>query len=226
MIKPRKRLVKAKIKEDRLVTYTAKAQTYYDQNRRTIFLGILGAVVILAIVVGVVLTKSSAEKQSAYESLLVRDAFSRGDLDKALIHINIIMEDYPGTRSAAIAMMIKGRVHEQRGELNEAVETFKKLTDKYADQDYLAFGAYYSLGSILYSWAEYSEAGRYYATGASRYPNNFNAPYSLLEAGRCFKKSGKYKQANQAFRQVLSEYPKSRAVRNARSELEEIEFMR
>lgn len=225
MLKPRKRLLKAKIKEDTLVTYTANVQAFYDRNSKVILYGIIGAVVVLAVVFGIALTRSSAEKQVGFECLLARDAIGRDMLDKALTHVNIILEDYPSTQSAAEAMMLKARIHERRGELNEAVEIFKKLINDHSNQNYLAFGAYYSLGSILYSWGEYDEAGRYFATGATSYPRHFNAPNALLEAGRCNKTSGKYKQASRLLRQILTEYPKSRTVQKARSELEEIEFM-
>ncbi|MCF7810775.1 tetratricopeptide repeat protein [bacterium] len=225
MLKPRKRLVKTKIKEDKLVTYTAKAQTFYDQNKRTLLYGAIGIIVVIAIVIGINITRSSAQEKAAFESLLARDALSRGNTDEALTHVNIILEDYPGTRSAAIAMMIKARIHEQNAELNEAAEVFKKLISDYGEYDYLAFGAYYSLGSIYNSWGEYNEAARFYSTGASKYPKNFNAAYSLLEAALCYKKAGKYEQANRTLRRILTDYSKSRATGKARTELEEIEFM-
>jgi tetratricopeptide (TPR) repeat protein len=225
MLKPRKRLVKTKLKEDRLVTYTAKAQTFYDQNKKTLFYGVIGIILVLAIVVGFNMTRSAAQKNAAFESLLARDALSRGNNDEALTHVNIILEDYPGTRSAAVAMMIKARIHEQSGELNEAAEVFKKLISDYSEYDYLAFGAHYSLGSIYSSWGEYKEAARFYSTGASKYPEHFNAAYSLLEAALCYKKAGMYEQANRTLRIILTDYSKSRATGKARTELEEIEFM-
>ncbi|NQU05552.1 MAG: tetratricopeptide repeat protein, partial [Calditrichaeota bacterium] len=85
--------------------------------------------------------------------------------------------------------------------------------------------AYYSLGSIYNSWGEFDEAARYYSKGPAKYSKHFNAASSLIEAARCYRKTGKYDQAKRALRIVLTDYSKSRATGKARTLLEEIEFM-
>ena len=122
-------------------------------------------------------------------------------------------------------MMTKARILEQGGQISEAIETYEKLSTKFSDQIYLAFGAYYSLGSLYYGTEEYNDAARCFNQAATRYPKHFNAAYALLEAGRSYIKANKYDQAKKVLRKVLSEYPKSRAIDKVRQELEEIEFM-
>ncbi len=225
MLKPRKRLIKAKLKEDKLVTRTAQVQTFVREYSSKIIYALIVVVAVAAIGVSIVLSRASAQKKAAFVGMQARDAYGSGDLDETLMQANIILEDYPGTRSAAVAMMLKGRVYEQRGEISEAIEAYRRLVDKYGKHDYLGFGAYYSLGSIYYGQEDYEEAALWFTDGATRYPKHFNAPYSLLEAGRSLKKCRKYDRARVVLRKVLAEYPKSRAISKARSELEEIEFM-
>lgn len=225
MLKPRKRLVRAKIKEDKFVIYTARVQAFLSRNSRQLLYGFVLVIVILAIGIGVGWSRSAAGKHAAFASLLARDAYSRGDLDGTLTHANIILEDYSGTKYAAVAGMLKGRVHEHRGELSLAIDAYRKLIGSSGDQKYLAFGAYYSLGSIYYGQGEYEEAARFFIDGATRYPHNFNAAYSLLEAAHSLKQLKKYEQARKVLMRIMSEYPKSRATDEARRELEEIVFM-
>ena len=225
MLKPRKRLVKAKLKEDKLLTFTAKFQVFISRYRRYLMYGAAAVVVIGVLGIVTLWSKANARKQAAFVELLARDAYARSDLDETLTQVNIILEDFPGTRAAAQALMLKGRVYEQRGDLDEAARLFQQVIDDYRDQTYLASGAFNALGAIYYGRGDWVEAARYYLEGANRYPTHFNTPENLLEAGRCLKKARRYDQARQALRKVITDYPKSDSVAKARSELEEIEFM-
>ncbi len=225
MLKPRKRLTRAKIKEDKFVTYTQKTQSFLHEHGIRIVIGAIAVVVVVVVSLVIGYNRASTESKSSFVGLLAREAYSRGDLDETLVYAKTILADYPGSKTAAVAMMLLGRVHEQRGELDDAIDAYKRLIDKYGNQEYLSFGAYYSLGSIYYGLGEFENAARYFSDGASRHPGHFNAPYSLFEAGRSYKKNRKYQKAKAAFRLVMSQYPKSRAVDKARRELEEIEFM-
>ena len=225
MLKPRKRLTRAKIKEDKFVTYTQKTQSFLDEHGFKIIIGAITIVAVVVVALIINYNRASTESKSSFVGLQAREAYGRGDLDETLVHAKTILADYPGSKTAAVAMMLVGRVHEQRGELDDAIDAYKQLIDKYGDQEYLSFGAYYSLGSIYYGLGEYENAARYFSDGATRYPDHFNAPYGLFEAGRCYKKNRKYQKAKATFRLVMSQYPKSRAVDKARRELEEIEFM-
>ncbi len=225
MLKPRKRLVKAKLKEDKLLIYTAKVQGFISRYQRQLIYGLAAVVVIGGVVITTLWSKANAQKQAAFEGLLARDAYMRSELDEAITRSDMILEDYTGTRAAALALMLKGRVYEQRGELDEAARAFQEVIDDYAAQSYFAFGAYYALGSIHYGRGEYVEAARFYREAAEHYPDHFNAPVSLVEAGHCLKKARRYEQAGRIFRRVMTEYPRSRSVDKARKDLEEIEFM-
>lgn len=225
MLKPRKRLVKAKLKEDKLLTYTAKGQKILDEYGRYILYGVIAVVLIISAGLGWNWSKSAAEKDAAFNELLAREAYSMGDLDGSLAKAQVVIDDFPGTNSAAMALSLKGKIHEQRAEFPQAIDVYRELINNYKDHPYLAFGAYFALGAIYYGQSEYEQSARYYAEAAQRYPDHFNAPVSLVEAGRSLKKISRYEEAKRIFRRVLSDYSKSRAVSNARDELADIEFM-
>lgn len=225
MLKPRKRLVKSKLKEDKLLTFTFRVQETFRTYRKTVSY-ILATVLVLVVAYGLVSSsKRSAIQQSAFEELMARDAYSRGELDETLSRIEVILNEYPNSPSAASALMLKGRIYQQRGEYAMAEEAFKEVTRKFPDNDYLAFGAYYALGSIYYGKRDYSESAKYYQGAAKRYPHHFNAPYALVEAAGSLEKISKYEEAGRLYRTVLKEYPKSRVADKARTNLSELEFM-
>jgi len=226
MLKPRKRLVKAKLKEDKLLIYTAKTQNFLQSSWKTIAYG-LAAVIIIVGVLGIIIASQRANRiESAFEELMIRDAYQRGEFDETLTHINAVLDDFSGTPSAAAALMLKGRIHQQRSEYESAKEAFIQVTQKYSDCSYLAFGAYFALGAIAYGQEHYVEAAQFYQDAARRYPKHFNAPVALLVSGDCFKKTARYDDAKRTYQMILKQYSKSRSADKARNNLADLEFMK
>lgn len=225
MMKPKKRLVKAKLKEDRFVIITAKAEVWFEEHRRPALYAVVALLLVAVAGIAIGWSKSAAEKSAAFAELMTRDAYARSDFDSALVNADAILEDYSGTTSAAIALMVKGRVFESRGQFDEAEKAFQELIDDYSDREYLAFGAYYALGTIAMGKSDYEPAAQYYEKAAAKHPQHFSAPVALVEAGKALEKARRYPQAKQIYRQVLSHYPKSRSADAARDNLAKLEFM-
>jgi len=225
MIKPKKRLVKAKLKEDNFVLFTAKAETWLENNRKEVLYGFSGLILVVALGFIFNWSKANSAKKAAFEELLARDAFARTALDSALIRSDVILEDYSGSNSAGVALMIKGRVFESRGELDKAVEVYEKAIDDFSGDEYIGYGAYYALGTIALGRNDFAKAAEYYDKAASKFSKHFSAPDALIEAGKAHEKAGHFAQAKSSYRKVLSEYPKSRSADMARDNLAKLEFM-
>ena len=225
MLKPRKRLVKAKLKEDKLLVFTAKTQQFYQDYSKQLFYVVLIVIILGGGIGAVIWSNRTSEENSAFEELLARDSYLRGNLDETLTKADSIVTDFPGTCAAATAWLLKGRVHQQRGEYDQAVDAFENLVKKHADERYLAFSAYYALGSISHGKSEFSIAAEYYEQAAKRYPDHFNAPNSLFEAGVCLEKISRFENAKQVYRLILANYSKSRVADKARKNLAALEFM-
>jgi len=225
MLKPRKRLVKTQLKEDQFVLMTAKAEAWFELHRMKVLYGIVAVVVAVGLGLAINWSRTTAAKNATFDEMLARDAYARADFDSALIRADAILDDYSGTSSAAVALMLKGRIFEQRAQFDEAVKAFEAVIDDYSGEDYLAFGAYYALGTIAAGKSEFEKAAEYYEKAASKYSKHFNAPAALLEAGKAFDKANKSPQAKSMYRKILSDYSKSRAADAARDNLAKLEFM-
>ena len=224
MLKPKKRLVKAQIKEDKLLKFTARAQKVVDKYWKHAAI-VLAAVVVIILAFNFVLAaRESKNSEAALQELKVRDAYSRGDFDETLRLINTILDDYPGTPSVPAALMLMGRIYQQRGEYDQAVEIFEKIIRKYSGNSYLAFGAYVGIGAIEFGRAEYEKAADNYKAAASKYPDHFNAPDAFVRSGESYQKINRYEDAKHVYRLVLKQYPKSRSANTAREKLAELEF--
>jgi len=225
MLKPKKRLVKATLKEDRFVILTAQAEAWFEQHKMRVIYASAGVLAIAVIAAALSWSRTNAIKQASLAELLARDAYARADFDSTLLKANAILEDFNGTPSAGVALMLKGRVYEQRAQFEEAEKAFEEVIDDYADSEYLAFGAYHSLGTIAHGKSDWLRAAEYFEKAGSKYPGHFNAPVALVKAGEAFEKAGKISQAKSAYRKVLGDYPKSRSADAARDNLARLEFL-
>ncbi len=225
MLKPRKRLVKAKLKEDNLLIYSAKSQQFFRENWKSLVYGVAAILVVVVVAGFINMTQNAKESDAAYEELLARDAFMQADYEEALKHIDIIQNDFSGTRSATMALFLKGRIHQQRGEYPQAEELFHELANRHKDQPYLAFSAYNALGVIASGNKNYEEAAKNYQAAATHFPTHFNAAVALLDAGDCMKKLSRYEEAKRIYKSVISKYPKARVADQARNNLAELEFL-
>lgn len=224
MLKPRKRLVKAKLKEDKLLIFTAKVQAWAVKYQRQILVAV-GAVAAAAVLFSVLrLTAAAAERNAAYQSFLARDAFLRDDLDEALAKAGQVIDAYPRAPSAGAMMLLKARILEMRAQFGDVLPLYQQVAKRFRDHPYLAFSAWNSMGAFYWGREEYSRAGECYLQAATKYPDHFHASGALVDAGKAFRKAGRLDDARRCLRLVLTKYPKSRAVTAAREELEQIEF--
>ncbi len=225
MLKPRKRLVKAKLKEDKLLTFTDKAQRFLQAKWRIIAYVIAAIVIVLAISGFMAVSKRSARTEASYKEMLARDAFSQRNTDEALQLANEVIDDYSGTQPAAAALFLKAKIYQQRGDLERSKEAYLEVAKKSSTDKYTAFAAYLALGAIEYGEKNYDEAADYYEKAAKKYPDHFHSPKALISAGESLERLSKYEEAKRIYHTVLKKYPKSRSANTARTNLAELEFM-
>ncbi|MDP8228042.1 MAG: tetratricopeptide repeat protein [Candidatus Electryoneaceae bacterium] len=223
--KPERGLTKSKGKIDPLAKRITETQSFVSQYGTFTLMGLVGILAIIAVIFYMRSSNSKAAESASFEVFLARDAYARTAYDECLLKVEAIISDYSGTPSEAVALMLKGRIHEQRGEYDDAIRVFERLINKHDDQDYLAFGSYNALGAIYYGRGEFEQSAHHYSEAAHQYPDHFNAPVSLIEAGSVLQKVNHYDLAKKMFRRVLTDYPKSRSASKARDQLAEIEFM-
>ncbi|MBM3328826.1 MAG: tetratricopeptide repeat protein [Calditrichaeota bacterium] len=226
MLKPSKRITKAQLKEDQFLLATARIEKWFETNRRTVLYALVGLLVLGGGLAAYTWSRASAQKDAAFAEMQARDAFSRADFDSAMILAEGVIENFEGTKAAASAWMLKGKIHEQRSEFVEAAKAFERITHKYAGEEYLAFGAHYALGSMDFGNREFEKAARHFDLAARNFPKHFNAPVALVKGGEALERLQKYDQARGFYQRVVSKYPKSRAADGARESLAKIEFMK
>jgi len=219
MLKPRKRITKQQIKEDKLVTFTAKASSFYTENSRTI-MAVAGVLVVLAVAVGFFInSRAQAEKTATFDLTLAKIEIGQQNYDTAAEKLTKIIENYSGTRSAADALFFLGNVYLSQGNWEQARATFQRYLSDYGRDRQLAPAATAGIGLADEQEKEFQEAAQQYLQAADRYPQMYNAPQYLLDAGRCFGLAGDTARAREMFQSIIDRYPKSELKTQAEDEL-------
>lgn len=224
MLKPRKSLDKKALKEDKLLTLTAKIQDQLTRNWKPTLYAVLAVAALFGGYKYFDWSRKAKEGEAALMQLRARATYQNGNADEAMILLDSVLTEYSGTSSTDEALFLKGRIFQERGDFPQAEETFKKVISKVEDQ-YLGFAACYGMGTMAAGQKNYEEAARHFKAAATRFPRHFNAPVALVEAGECLRKISKYEEAKEMYKKVMKDYPKARAADDARNNLAELEFM-
>jgi TolA-binding protein len=219
MLKPRKRITRQQIKEDKLITFTAKASDFYDRHSRNILAG-TGILVILVVVVGFFInSRAQAEKAATFDLTLAKVEIGQKNYDSAAQKLSDVVENYKGTRAAGDALFFLGNVHVDQGKYEQARGEFQKYLNRYGNDPQFASSAIAGLGFVDEQEKQYREAAGKYLEAANKYPQEYNAPQYLLNAGRCFALAGDISRAKEMYKMILDTYPESDLKQKAEDEM-------
>ena len=219
MLKPKKRITRQQIKEDKLLTFAAKASDFYNQNARNILAG-AGIIVVLAVVVAFfVNSRAQADKAASYELIIAKIDIGRQNYDEAVVKLSQIIETYSGTRSAGEALFFLGNVYLFQENWTAARTSFDQYLDRYGRDPQMTSGAIAGLAFTEENEQQYIEAAEHYLEASNSYPHEYNAPQYLIDAGRCFALAGERERARNAYQTVVDRYETSMLREKAENEL-------
>ncbi|CUS77779.1 Tetratricopeptide repeat-containing protein [Candidatus Kryptonium thompsonii] len=219
MLKPRKKLKKQELKEDKLVLTYYKAREFVEKNKKILSYILTGVIIIVA---GIIIYRNNvkAENERA-EALLSKiiGYYDNGDYKTAIDGIpqrNIqglkyIVENYGGTDAGEIATYYLASAYFMLGDYDNALKYFKK----YDGNDKLLFSASLAgIASIYEIKGEYKKAGEYFEKAAQRFRENILVPEYLYNAARNYKLAGEREKALRLYERIKKDYPNFAKIRD------------
>ncbi|MFQ6112546.1 MAG: tetratricopeptide repeat protein [bacterium] len=208
MLKPRKKLTKRQIKQDKLVTYYFKATEYINQNSRIISTGVTAFVVILVAIFLYGKNQQDKEKKASVELTKARAEYFQNDYESALNILQNLVENFGGTKSAKEGVYYLANAYFQLKKYDEAQKYYLKYLDSGGD-DILEASALSGIAACYEETGKYLEAARTYKKAAEEYNEGFMAPQNLYNAARCFVLAGNKQAASEMLRQLIENYSNS-----------------
>jgi TolA-binding protein len=218
-----KRLTKRQIREDPLVTWTAKIETYSATHGKRVVMA-LGAVA-LAIVLGFVLRGARRGAELAAAELLAQAQYQlwSGSPAQAAELAAQVIERSPGTRSGRIAYLVRGDAFLQTGDAEGALEAFRNFLGREKRDKLLRLSARRGVAVALENAEKYAEAAAAYEELAHEGKPGTMAAQDLLAAARSRERAGDPAKARTLYQEVVDSYPKETSASDAKLRLVELE---
>lgn len=214
MLTKQKKLSRKEIKEDKLVEFYYKSQTFFEENKTKILMYVGIAAVAVAAVFGYLSYQSSQNEKAGIELAKVIDMFDQGDFlgaiegrkDANIAGLKQIIADYGSTENGEIAKIYLANSFANLGKVEDA---FKYYEDYSGDIDIFKAAALAGQAGYFAYKNEYEKAAELYekASKVSK-TNSMNADYSFQSAINYFE-AGEKDQAKNLFQLIKDEFKTS-----------------
>lgn len=217
MLKPRQRLTKRQIKEDKLLTSLATAQKFIQEEWIKIASAAGAALIIIVLVVLYANSSRKNEIEAATKLYALEFQYmERGTYNELLAQeLQNLIDEYGGTSSGGIATFYLANTHYNIGNYQEAEDMYRKFLDDYDRTDFLRSSAISGIAATFEQRKMYKEASEYYLRSAREYPEEFTLSQSLLGAARSLALSGDKELAKEQCRILIEEFPNTSEARDA-----------
>lgn len=218
MLKPKKKITKKEIKEDKLVTTYFEATTWYETNKKIVN-GALVGVVVLAIVVVAYMNNINANNQKANTELgKVISYYDQGRFDVAIsgnLQENIrglqsIVDDYGSTKAGELAKFYLANAYFAQNDYDKALKYFLDVSVK---DELVTASAIAGAGACYEAKNDYEKAATTYEKAAFKSTKDVNAAENMFHAARNYLSAGKKEKAAELFKKVKKEFPTSIVAR-------------
>lgn len=158
--------------------------------------------------------------------------FEAKDYPRAIREMENLTRRYPRSAEAAEAFFFMGRSHEALEEYEAAFKDYEGVVKKYPNSGRIQeiVEREYRIANLFYSGKKRKIAGLEILPSFEKAAEIFqrvieNAPYgpyaelSQYKIGECYRKSGDYKKAREAFEKLMEDYPKSELVNDAKYQI-------
>jgi tetratricopeptide (TPR) repeat protein len=218
MLKPKKKITKKEIKEDKLVTTYFEATTWYETNKKIVN-GVLVGVVILAIVVVAYMNNVNSNNQKANTEFgKVMSYYDQGKFDVAIggnpqeniRGLQSIVDDYGSTKAGELAKFYLANAYFAQNDCDKALKYFLDVSVK---DDMITASAIAGAGACYEAKNDYEKAASAYDKAAFKSTKDVNAAENMFHAARNYLAAGKKEKAAELFKKVKKEFPTSVVAR-------------
>lgn len=159
------------------------------------------------------------------------------DYPRALQEMENLVRQYPQSAEAAEAQFYVGRSHEALEAYDAAFKAYELAVKRYPNSariqevielEYRIANLYFSGKKRKLAGLEilpsYAKAIEIFKQVVEHAPYGSYAELSQYKTGECYKKTGDYKSAREAFEKLIEEYPKSELVSDAKYQIALVTF--
>lgn len=215
------KMTKDELREDKVVTAFVEMGQYIKKHAIPIAV-IVGLVIAAVVVVQIVKQgRIRAEEQAAVILLDGEAQYQSGGAADALPRFVSAADRFSGTQSGKTALLRAADCHLELGNLDEARSAYERYLATGPKDGLTRSSAVRGVAATLDGMGQHEQAARRFLEACAIKGNPLRAD-DLLSAGRSFVDAGNMQEAEAALMKLITTYPSSPSVRDARSLLDEV----
>lgn len=219
MLKPKRKISKQELKEDKFVKFTLQAKSYLDENYQKIMRAALGIGAIIIILVFYYYNSQETAKEANSQLGIAEIEYKNGNLAKASERLVKLIEDYEGTDSADKGMFLLANIYYQQKKYEDAQIYFDKFVDAYSGSNILLASGYAGLAACHEVTEDFSEAAELYEQAADLAPDFPESDNYYYLSALCYKRAGELDKARSIFKNLANDAKSSQRVKDAETQL-------
>jgi tetratricopeptide (TPR) repeat protein len=219
MLKPKRKVKRQNLKEDKFVKTTLQMKTYLDENYRQVVLTVLGVFAIVVILIGYRYYSGQSETEAETNLGIAQVEYTNGNLDVAENRLLEILENYSGSDAADQAKFLLANINYQQKKYDLAAFYFEDFVDSYSGSDVLLASGYAGLAACREIEENFDEAGRLYEKAAQTAPDFTEADNYLYLSGLVYKKANEFEKARKQFEELVEKSNTTKRTRDAERQL-------
>ena len=219
MLKPKKKVTKQDLKEDKFVKFTLQAKTYIDENYQKLMRIALGVGAVIIILVFYYYNSQETAKEANSQLGIAEIEYKNGNLSKASERLEKLINEYDGTDSADKGLFLLANIYYQQKRYEDARIHFDRFVSAYSGSNILLASGYAGLAACEEVDSNFSEAANLYERAADLAPDFPESDNYYYMSALCYKRAGDLDKARSLFEQLASEAKSSQRVRDAEIQL-------
>lgn len=208
---------KHELREDKVVTFYARAWEFFDRNRMLVYAALAGLALLILAIIGYIIYQNQQGAEAEQHLARIIPVYEEGTYQQALdgtadrLGLLEIADDYGSTQAGNLAHFYAADALYQLGEYDRALEHFRAFD---VSEDFIGASALAGQAAVYENRGEYERAAELYRRAANVYENPLSTPQYLLSSGRAYELAGMYDEAQEAYEEVRSDFPDSDPASN------------
>jgi outer membrane protein assembly factor BamD (BamD/ComL family) len=219
MLKPKRKVKRQNLKEDKFVKTTLQMKTYIDENYRQVVLTVIAVFAVVVILISYRYYSSQSETKAHTNLGIAQVEYNNGNLTTAENRLLKILENYSGSDAADQAKFLLANINYQQKKYELASFYFEEFIDSYSGSDVLLASGYAGLAACREITENYIEAANLYAKAAQIAPDFTEADNYIYLSGLAYKKANDVEKARKQFEKLLNKSKTTKRAQDAEKQL-------
>jgi len=219
MLKPKRKITKQELKEDKLVKTTLQVKNYFEENYKQVSYVVMGLFIVIAILFLYRYYNQKTSQQANAQLGMAQIEFTNSNYDKATVRLLRLIQEYPGTDEANQGMFLLANIYYQQKNYKQARDYFSEFVDAYSGSDILLASGYAGLAACLETENNFAQAAKSYEKAARRAEEFNESDNYYYLAAMCYKKAGETAKAKEQFETLVKESKVGKISKDAEMQL-------